>query len=154
MYIASISTGFIEVPGKISLNIFTQGCSVRCKQCQNEHLQPFLKKEDINTDKFEQILLDKELPTWICWLGGEPTDQPEEFIRFNKIIIKNNYKICLYTGKLFENIKNLLENVDLVIDGPWEGKLVSDSNTNQRIFYRTNNGWKQYKWNELKGVIC
>ena len=42
--------------------------------------------------------------------------------------------MCLYTGKYFEGIQDLLEDIDLVIDGPWEGIPVKEKGTNQRVF--------------------
>ena len=33
--VRQLSTGFIEVPGKITINIYAQGCNKRCIGCHN-----------------------------------------------------------------------------------------------------------------------
>jgi len=151
MNIAYITEGFIEVPGQISLNIYVQGCSIGCKDCQNANLQCSTGGTNITKDQMQDILSHYELPTWICWLGGEPTDQPEDFIEFNKLFKQKNYKVCLYTGRLFKDIQNLLDNVDLVIDGPWQGIPITQENTNQKVYRKDNNKWSNISYNMLKG---
>ena len=61
--------------------------------------------------------------------------------------------VAIYTGKLFEDIKNLLNDIDVVIDGPWNGIPVTDDNTNQRTFIRKNGDWTQIRFNQLKNEI-
>jgi len=150
--ISSISTGFIEVPGEISLNLYTQGCSLQCKDCHNPDLQPFSGGETITIQDIKNILDEKSLPTWIAWLGGEPTDQPDGFKSFNKIFKEYGYGVCLYTGKYFSDITDLLDDVDIVIDGPWEGIGVSDPSTNQKVYYKEEN-WQQVDFNNLKNLL-
>ena len=150
--ISSISTGFLEVPGQIALNLYVQGCSLHCKDCHNPELQPFSGGTDISTTEILGIIKNKELASWICWLGGEPTEQPEGFKAFNKIFKKEGYGICLYTGKKFSELGNLLDNVDLVIDGPWEGTKVTESASNQKAYYNKEN-WHQVDFNKIKEIL-
>ena len=148
--ISSISTGFIEVPTQISLNLYVQGCKMRCKDCQNKDLQQFSGGTTINTQDLPNILKDRDLPTWICWLGGDAVYQPEGFVAFNNIFKEYGYKICLYTGKKFSEIQNILKDVDLVIDGAWEGTKVDDSETNQEVYLKTDEIWSNLSFNDLK----
>lgn len=150
--ISSISTGFIEIPGQISLNLYVQGCKMACKGCQNPDLQSFSGGTTINSSDIPNILKNRDLPTWICWLGGDAVYQPEGFMEFNKIFKEKGYKICLYTGKYFNEIENLLENVDLVIDGPWEGKKIDEDNTNQKIYVKQNGKWYNIEYDKLKNM--
>ena len=152
MEISSISTGFIEIPSKISLNIYVQGCKLCCEGCQNPDLQPFTTATTIKLSDLPNILHKRDLPTWICWLGGDATYQPDGFLSFNTFFKEKNYKICLYTGKEFSEIENLLENVDLVIDGPWKGKKIDEIGTNQGIFLKTDNKWDKISYNQLKEI--
>lgn len=153
--ISSISTGFIEVPGQISLNIFTQGCKIRCKGCQNKDLWNFSEGTDIFEEDLIKILEKRELPTWICWLGGEPTDQPDTFKAFNKLIkgYSRPYKVALYTGRQLNDILPLLDDVDFVVDGPWEGLSIYHKGTNQRVYLKIDNEWKNVKIEDVKDYI-
>lgn len=152
--ISNISTGFIEVPTQISLNIYVQGCKLRCNGCQNPDLQTFEGGTTIKLDDLPNILQNRELPTWICWLGGDAVYQPEGFMAFNRFFKEQNYKICLYTGKCFYDIGEILGNVDLVIDGPWEGKKLDDSETNQGIYLKSGHKWNKLSFVELKETLC
>ena len=153
MRIASISTGFIEVPGQICLHIYAQGCKLNCKGCQNPELQKFDGGEHINVDEMGIILKDHMMPKWICWGGGDATYQPEDFKEFNKLFKSKGYKVALYTGQYFDDVIDLLENVDLVIDGPWEGTPVAEESTNQKVHIKEQNVWKQIKFSEVKGLL-
>ena len=152
MQISNISTGFIEVPTKISLNIYVQGCKMRCEGCQNKDLYTFSGGTTIKLDDLPKILEKRDLPTWICWLGGDAVYQPEGFLLFNKFFKERNYKICLYTGKLLSEVTDLLEDVDLVIDGAWEGKKIDDKDTNQCIYIKNNSEWNKISYNKLMEV--
>jgi anaerobic ribonucleoside-triphosphate reductase activating protein len=151
--ISNISTGFIEIPANISLNLYVQGCKMRCEGCQNPDLQPFEGGTTISVGDLPTIIAGRSLPTWICWLGGDAVYQPDGFLAFNKFFKANNYKICLYTGKTFEEIESLLEDVDLVIDGAWEGIKVDEEGTNQKVYLKCNNEWKEVPFNELKNML-
>lgn len=150
MQISNISTGFIEIPSQTSLNIYVQGCKKRCTGCQNPELQSFDGGTTIKLEDLPNILKNKDLSTWICWLGGDAVYQEEGFLAFNTFFKKNGYKICLYTGKLFSEIENLLENVDIVVDGEWRGKTINDESTNQCIYIKTNNKWNKISYIKLK----
>jgi len=152
MQIASISTGFIEVPGQICLNIYTQGCKLSCKGCQNPELQKFDGGEDINIDKMGIILKDHTMPNWICWGGGDATYQPDDFRAFNKLFKSRGYKVTLYTGQKIQDIRALLDDVDLVIDGPWEKIPVSDESSNQKVHIKQGK-WKQVSFSSLKDLL-
>lgn len=152
--IASYSTGFSDVPGKVSLNLYAQGCKNRCSGCHNPELQSFEGGFSINLFDMGLIVSRHMLPNWICWLGGDITYQEAAFLEFNKYFKSIEYPICLYTGRKFEDVQNLLENVDLVIDGPWEGIPVTDIRTNQRIFLKQNGNWiKVTDFLTLKNIL-
>ncbi len=152
MQISRINTGFSELPGQITINIYAQGCKLHCAGCQNPDLISFEGGTTFKIQDLDQELQKYELSEWVCWLGGDATYQ-QDFNEFNKHLKKKNYNICLYTGQLFENIQHLLNDVDIVMDGPWQGIPITEVNTNQRIFIKKQNIWKQIKWNEIKGEI-
>lgn len=140
--INNISTGFIDIPNKISINLYAQGCKRNCPGCHNPNSFSFDGGYDIFISDIESIIEEYELADWICWLGGDAIYQQKSLKIFNSEFKKYNKKIALYTGELFENInKELLKNLDLVIDGEWKGKPITDNETNQRIWLKTNNEW-------------
>jgi anaerobic ribonucleoside-triphosphate reductase activating protein len=152
--VRQLSTGFIDIPGQISLNIYVQGCKKRCIGCQNPDLQLFNGGAKLFLTDINSILSEYSLSTWICWLGGDAVYQPESFKQFNYQFHKNRIKVALYTGRLFEEVNDLLDNVDLVIDGEWQGIQVKETGTNQRIWFKMDNNWKQLiSWGELDLVL-
>jgi anaerobic ribonucleoside-triphosphate reductase activating protein len=150
MRIANVSTGFIEVPGQISLNIYAQGCKIGCKGCQNPELLSFDGGIECNNEVFSQIIKNKQMPTWICWLGGDATFQPDGFLSANQLFKEKGYHICLYTGQLFSEIQHLIKDVDMVVDGPWQGIEVKNTGTNQKVYLKQNNEWKMVTFSEIK----
>lgn len=150
MKINSVSTGFIEIPNNASLNIFTQGCSIHCKNCHNKELWDFNGGIERSLDWFLKLLSTRFLTNWICWLGGEPTDQ-EDLLLFSKEAKKISWKVALYTGKNFKSLDdNLLNYIDLVIDEPFLGTSVKENDTNQGIYIKEQNIFKKLaSWNDL-----
>lgn len=154
--IAQLSTGFVEVPHQITLNIYAQGCEMRCSDCQNQHLQSFDGGEKIYLTDVPTILKNYPICKWVCWLGGDAIYQPEALIAFNAEFKKCDMKVCLYTGKTLKEINKmdpvLLENVDMLVDGPWLGKPINDPDTNQKIWIADSNPdrWTNYSWDELQ----
>jgi len=154
--VRQLSTGFIEVPGQISLNIYAQGCEKRCPGCQNIESQSFEGGMKIFLSDIDKIAKDFSLCKWICWLGGDAVYQPESFKLFNAEFASLGFKIALYTGKEFKEVKNLLDNVSLVIDGEWKGMTVKDKGTNQTIWYRetTSSEWTMLDdWDTLNIIL-
>ncbi len=153
--INQISTGFIEVPNQVSMNIYVQGCNKSCSGCQNVDLQTFHGGYPLYLDVVDSLLFNFSLCKWICWLGGDAVYQPESLNRFNKEFKRRNLKVCLYTGKLFTELSgSILENLDLVIDGEWMGIPVTEKNSNQTVWIRDNDlGWSVISWNDLKKIL-
>lgn len=150
--INQLSTGFVEIPGQISLNIYVQGCKKRCSKCHNLELQNFEGGTKIYLKDINQIINDYPICNWICWLGGDAVYQPEGLISFSKEFRKFGLKICLYTGLKFEELDNkIIENLDVIIDGEWTGKKVMDENTNQRIWINVSKvEWYQITWKQFE----
>jgi len=150
--INQISTGFIEVPNQVSLNIYAQGCTKRCNGCQNVDLQTFHGGYPLYLDEVDSVLFNYPLCKWVCWLGGDAYYQRESLKEFNKKFKSKNLKVCLYTGVLFDTLdKDILENLDLVIDGEWMGIPITEKNSNQKVWIRDNDfGWSIISWDDLK----
>ena len=102
--IHQISTGFVDVPGMISLNIFVRGCKNYCSGCQNPNLQSFDPDWLFCISDLESYLTTYNMCECVCWLGGDATFQKDSLITFNKHIKKIGYPVILYTGQLFSTL--------------------------------------------------
>jgi len=121
--------------GKIALDVFFQGCSIKCNGCQNPDLQEENGGFWIDTNEIvEHLKKHKGFYQAIVFLGGEPTEQPEALYN-----LAYNSGLCniLYTGKIYENLSERIRNVmDIVIDGPYIEGMKTNSfpaSRNQRI---------------------
>lgn len=153
--ISQISTGFIEIPDQISLNLYAQGCLKRCPGCQNPELQSFNGGSKIFLDDIKNIIEQYHMCDFICYLGGDITYQLN-VVEFNKEFQKYGKKICIYTGRKFEELeKEFLENVDLVKDGEWKKELgpVNQEGTNQSFWLKKEGIWSLVRNWDMLGIL-
>ena len=76
------------------------------------------------------------MPDWICYLGGDIIYQ-SRVVDFNKEFKKHGKKICIYTGKQFEEInEETLDSIDLLKCGEWRQELgpITQDGTNQEFW--------------------
>lgn len=114
-----------EGPG-IRYCIWVQGCSRHCKGCQAVHTWPHNGGILLDTqDIIEDILNNKEIEG-VTFLGGEPFEQAEALGIIAEKVKQQGLSVLCFTGDFWENLKNnpvnkkLLDNIDLLIDGPFE----------------------------------
>lgn len=152
MRIETIKTGFIEIPNRITINIFANGCKLNCPNCSNPHLQSFDGGVAVDiTELLKRLNRHRPLSNIVCWLGGDATFHETDFKEFNKVLKSNGYIIVTYTGRYKEDIEELIDDVDILIDSPWQGKMITEDDTNQRIFIRDDiDSWKQITYKELQ----
>ena len=121
---------------------FSQGCSHQCKNCFNQSTWSFEGgrmcniKEIIETLKKQVGYLDG-----VTFSGGDPFEQPEAFAELAKAIHAMGVNIWAYTGYTFDEllemgrhkpaVKVMLENIDVVVDGPY-----IESQMDEHIMYR------------------
>lgn len=123
-----IEESIVDGPG-IRFVVFTQGCSHNCKGCHNP------QTHDYGGGTVETIssIIDKvksnPLLDGITLSGGEPFDQAEACAIIATEVRKLGLNVIAYSGYLFEQlfdmaktdtgINDLLNNVDILIDGPF-----------------------------------
>lgn len=118
-----------EGPGK-RFAIWCQGCNRNCPDCCNGHMQPFIEKTIVDVgDLFQKILKSHEENDieGVSFIGGEPILQAEGFAELAVLCKKQGLSVLLFTGFLFTELKEmnnshittLLENIDLLVDGPF-----------------------------------
>ena len=136
------------------LAIWFQGCNILCKACCNPELQALRIRHIITVEELFNIILDSKDKydiEGVTFLGGEPTLQ-EGLISLAFLLKVNNIGTILFTGKKIEMLDNdLINNLDLVIDGKFEvSKIDAKRNLigseNKNIYFLKNRYEKDEKW--------
>lgn len=153
----SIRTCDIANGEGVRVSIFVSGCTHRCKGCFSPHTWDFGAGTPF-TSSTEQDILDAVSPSWITGLsllGGDPMMPSNQLgliglVRRFRKEFGDKKTIWCYTGCLLEELKDpsspyhtavtdeLLENIDVLIDGPYVEALRNPSlafrgSSNQRI---------------------
>ena len=143
-------------PGK-RLLLFTQGCSLHCKGCTNQHLWEFGKGKDVTTEEILNQCTDLE---GLTLHGGEPLDQANVLVELIKKLKQQGKTVILFTGYIFKELNKVQKQAwlssDMVISGRYEEQnrniyLQFRGSTNQKVF--THKGkYKNYKTKDGKTV--
>lgn len=155
MRYASIKNYDIANGQGVRVSLFVTGCRHHCPNCFNEEIWGFDTGEPF-TDKEKDMLLSYLEPEYIeglSLLGGEPLE-PENQQGLLELVkeVRSKYpnkSVWCYTGFTFEYLieqklakdpylKELLENIDILVDGPFVEDLKNPSlafrgSSNQRI---------------------
>ena len=136
-------------PGK-RLLLFTQGCSLRCKGCTNQHLWEFGKGIDVTIEEILNQCTDLD---GLTLHGGEPLDQANVLVELIRKLKQKGKTVILFTGYIFKELNKLQKQAwlssDIVISGRYEEEkrniyLQFRGSTNQRVY--THQGkYKGYK---------
>jgi len=126
--------------------LFVSGCSLHCKNCHNpqtwDKCGGILFDESAKEEIFTQ--LSKDYISGLTLTGGHPLEDYnlDEITNLCKET-KNkfpNKTIWLYTGFIFEDVKNLevFNYIDIVVDGPFIENLKNNNlkwrgSSNQRV---------------------
>ena len=111
--------------------LWVSGCTLHCEDCQNKYSWDFNEGVLFDERAKEEIFseLKKDYISGITITGGHPLESQniEEIEKLCKEIKINfpNKTIWLYTGFIFEEIKNypILKYIDVLIDGRYEKEL-------------------------------
>ena len=129
--------------------IWVQGCSRHCSGCQAPHTWSHTGGELYDTKKIIKDILAQKGIEGVTFLGGEPFEQAEALGEIAAEIHKNGLGVLCFTGNTIETLrldsknKKLLDNTDLLIDGPFEQDKLDYSrpwcgSLNQRYHFLTN----------------
>lgn len=153
-YAGIIKNDVSAAPGT-SVTFFTQGCPHRCEGCHNPETWDFEGGEEVTHDTILEVIeaiTANGLHRNLCIMGGEPLCPENQFL--TNLIINSvkeklpDTKIYLWTGYCLEDldmsnnrIKSILEQVDCLIDGPYDKtkrdvSLFMRGSSNQRILYK------------------
>jgi anaerobic ribonucleoside-triphosphate reductase activating protein len=143
-----------NAPG-VAVSFYTQGCPHCCPGCFNPGTWDFDGGKEFTTETLNTIikgLTANGIKRSLCILGGEPLCEDNAFL--TDLIITTvrkelpDTKIYVWTGYLYEevqknpnsHIKNILNNIDCLIDGPFieaekDLSLTMRGSRNQRVIY-------------------
>lgn len=129
--------------------LWTQGCTHNCKGCHNPSTFPLNGGFSCDTrDLIEELKIEMKYQDGITLSGGDPFLQAKSVLEIAKFVKSINKNVWAFTGFEFEHllklsekndsIKELLDNIDVLVDGKFEiDKFSYDLNyrgsSNQRI---------------------
>jgi len=154
-YAGLIENDIVDCDDGICVSLWMSGCSHKCKGCHNKELWDYNYGEEIDREvlltKIEDSLIKNNIKRNFSVLGGEPLDPKniENTIFFCKKVKEDiNTKIYIWTGYLYEDIKDLeiFNYIDVLIDGPYVESLRNldlklRGSSNQRILRKEDN-WR------------
>lgn len=130
--------------------IWVQGCNLRCPGCISPDWIPFKPAIQLTPEQIVDKLLIDEI-TGLTFSGGEPMEQAKalaEVVRLARH--RRDLDVICFTGYRYETllkkparsgVLDLLELVDVLIDGPYISKKNNSiglrGSTNQRIIHLT-----------------
>lgn len=136
---------FVDGEG-IRMAVFVQGCSIHCPSCHNQSIWDHSKGIITDIEDILELYKRNALLDGITITGGEPTEQAEGCYYLAKKIHEEGGNVWCYTGHTLEElsstndefIKKLLEESDVIVDGPYKENLrdlglAFRGSSNQRI---------------------
>lgn len=139
----------------VCVSFFVQGCPHRCPGCHNPDSWDFDGGKEFTPNTLKEIsdaIGANGITRNLCIMGGEPLCPENQFLTYLVITeVKKKYpdiKVYIWTGYEFKNlekdtgrIKQILENTDFIIDGPFiqelrDITLAMRGSSNQRIYQK------------------
>ena len=110
--------------------IWTQGCAHNCKGCHNPETHSFNKGYEVEVEELKKEIEKLSNQDGITLSGGDPMYQVDAVNEIAKFCQKQNLNVWCYTGFTFEEllkksnqnekIVELLQNIDVLVDGKFE----------------------------------
>jgi anaerobic ribonucleoside-triphosphate reductase activating protein len=142
-----VRESIVDGPG-VRFVVFAQGCPHRCPGCQNPQTWSFGGGFEVKTETIIAEMKRNPLLKGLTLSGGEPFCHPSGMAELAREARLHGFDVVAYTGFTFEelleqqkkdtSIRTLLEQIDLLIDGPFIGhlksyELIFRGSSNQRI---------------------
>lgn len=123
-----VEESIVDGPG-FRIVIFFQGCAHHCYGCHNPETWDFEGGKEVSFDLIKKIIDDNPYADGITLSGGDPLYQIDASTEIAEYAKSKGLDVILYTGFLFEEVlemtkanqrlKDFLNNVDTLIDGPF-----------------------------------
>lgn len=140
-----VSDSIVDGPG-LRFTVFTQGCPHHCPGCHNPGTHDPAGGREATVEELMGQMLSNPLTDGLTLSGGEPFDQAGECAALAARARERGLDVWAYTGYLYEDLLEqgdadvlaLLDQVDVLVDGPFVEKLKSydalfRGSTNQRL---------------------
>ncbi|OHD22850.1 MAG: anaerobic ribonucleoside-triphosphate reductase activating protein [Spirochaetes bacterium GWC1_27_15] len=140
--IAGIRKESLEDGKGIRTVIYFQGCKHKCSNCQNPHTWEWGEGQLVSMQYLLNIVKNDTLSKGVTFSGGCPMCNAKSLIPLAKKLKELGYSIWAYCGETIEDLNgdqlDLLQYIDVLIDGRYEDKLRDDTlafrgSSNQRI---------------------
>jgi len=140
----------------VSKDIFFSGCSIKCQGCSNPDLWDSSYGSNIESEDLIKLLEENiDWCDYICYLGGEPTDQIDAVIEIAKWAHSKGKKNWIYTGHIISSLRcDLKDLMDVIVDGPFKINEVTDllpfrGSQNQKLYYNVDGKWvNEHEYNK------
>lgn len=124
----TVPDSIVDGPG-LRYAVFVQGCSHHCPGCHNPESQPAEGGTETTLAALLADIRANGLVHDVTLSGGEPFEQPEACAALAAALKREGYGIWCYTGYLYDDlagrtdpaIANLLDHIDVLVDGPLRG---------------------------------
>ncbi|MCI9628814.1 MAG: anaerobic ribonucleoside-triphosphate reductase activating protein [Eggerthellaceae bacterium] len=142
-----VEESIVDGPG-IRYSIFVQGCSHGCPGCHNPESHSPKGGELRSIESVLGGIRSNKLIAGVTLSGGEPFEQPHACAVLAQQLKADGYNIWIFTGYLYEDLMKmsqanpdiacLLNNIDVLVDGPFVEELKSleldwRGSSNQRV---------------------
>ena len=120
--------------------VFFQGCSKNCKGCHNPSTHKRGAGKNVSVGDLHTLLRHEARNKRVTISGGEPLEQREALSELLRLLKKDNFEICLYTGRQLEDVPyHVLMNTDYIKVGGFVSEKVDPrlhfvGSSNQRMF--------------------
>ncbi len=121
-----IDESVVDGPG-LRFVLFSQGCNHHCNGCHNPQTFSLDGGFKMDTEQIIEKIKKNPLLQGVTFSGGEPFLQAKGFAELAQKIHDLGLNVLSYTGYVFEDLlaehrpdwTNLLQNIDIIIDGPF-----------------------------------
>jgi len=120
-----VSDSIVDGPG-IRTTVFSQGCPHHCPGCHNPETWDFGCGTQVPVEAIVDMVKSNPLCRGVTFSGGEPFAQAAGFAKLAVLLKEQGYEVASYSGYTFEELlegsedqKQLLEAIDILIDGPF-----------------------------------
>lgn len=131
----------VDGPG-FRTSVYFAGCRHACPGCHNPQSWDFAAGTPMSIEEILAVVDEEEFDVTLS--GGDPLYHPEFVKELTRRIVEKGYKVWLYTGFTYEEIKenpiliDALTYVDTIVDGPYIAALRDPDlhfrgSSNQRI---------------------
>lgn len=123
-----VRESIVDGPG-IRYTVFAQGCPHRCQSCHNPQTWCFEGGVETDTGRIISEMKKNPMLKGLTLSGGEPFCQGMPMAELARGAHSSGYDVITYTGFTFEELLNkakteegvlaLLEETDILVDGPF-----------------------------------